>query len=142
MSLERHMQELLDIEAIRQVKARYFRCMDTKDWDGFAKVFAEDAVADYSGPGKNLQGRAAIVAFVRGAVEALKTVHHGHMPEIVVHGDSAHGIFAMADIVERPGGRVMRGYGHYHEDFVRRDGRWQILRLRLTRLRVDRDAQP
>ena len=27
--------ERLDaIEAIKQLKARYFRCMDTKDWDG------------------------------------------------------------------------------------------------------------
>ena len=29
-----------DIEAIKQLKARYFRTMDTKDWDGFADVFA------------------------------------------------------------------------------------------------------
>lgn len=140
--MDANLQRLLDLEAIRQLKARYFRCMDTKDWDGFAQVFAKDAVADYSGPGKNLQGREAIVAFVRGAVETLKTVHHGHMPEIEVDGDTAHGVFAMADIVERPGGRVMRGYGHYHEDFVRRDGRWQMTKLRLTRLRVDRDVQP
>jgi SnoaL-like domain len=28
-----------DIEAIRQLKARYFRLMDTKDWDGFRASF-------------------------------------------------------------------------------------------------------
>ena len=27
--------ELLAIEEIKQLKARYFRCVDTKDWEGF-----------------------------------------------------------------------------------------------------------
>ena len=30
------------MEAIRQLKARYFRCLDTKDWDGFAQVWEEE----------------------------------------------------------------------------------------------------
>ena len=38
-----------DIEAIKRLKARYFRLMDTKQWDDFATVFAEDAVMDMSG---------------------------------------------------------------------------------------------
>ena len=33
-------RRLLEIEAIKQLKARYFRLMDTKDWKGFAAVFA------------------------------------------------------------------------------------------------------
>ena len=31
-----------DIEAIKQLKARYFRTMDTKDWAGMREVFADD----------------------------------------------------------------------------------------------------
>ena len=41
MTNEANVQQLLDIEAIKQLKARYFRCMDTKDWDGFAGVFRD-----------------------------------------------------------------------------------------------------
>lgn len=37
---------LLAIEEIRGVKARYFRCMDTKDWDGLRAVFCDDAEFD------------------------------------------------------------------------------------------------
>ena len=37
------------VEEIRRLKAAYFRTMDTKDWDGFAAVFAPDAVMDMSG---------------------------------------------------------------------------------------------
>jgi hypothetical protein len=29
------------------------------------------------------------------------------------------------------------GYGHYHERYVRQDGRWRIAAQRLTRLHVD-----
>src|SRR5579883_1903681 len=85
-------ERLLAIEEIKQLKARYFRCMDTKDWVGFAEVFAPDAVMDMSGemrdrttPGDGVtRGNQAIAEFVRGAVGGVQTVHHGHMPEIEV----------------------------------------------------------
>jgi hypothetical protein len=35
-------QELWEIEAIKQLKARYFRLMDAKDWRGLAEVFTPD----------------------------------------------------------------------------------------------------
>ena len=35
-----------DIDAIRQLKARYFRLMDTKDWAGMRHVFADDVIVD------------------------------------------------------------------------------------------------
>ena len=35
-------ERLEAIEAIKQLKARYFRCMDEKDWDGQVAVFALD----------------------------------------------------------------------------------------------------
>jgi len=34
------------IEEIKQLKARYFRCMDTKDWAGYLNVFTPDAKID------------------------------------------------------------------------------------------------
>ena len=111
------LRRLLDIEEIKGLKARYFRCMDSKDWD--------------------------IVASVSRSLVGTQTVHHGHMPEIEVTGpDSARGTWAMADYVEWPrsddGGRVgLMGYGHYFEEYVREDGEWHIARSRLDRLRVD-----
>jgi hypothetical protein len=137
-------QRLLDIEDIKQLKARYFRTLDMKLWDELGEVFTEDAVADYSGPGPHLEGRAAILEFIRKMVGPLRTAHHGHMPEIEVAGDSARGVWAMVDIVEgkEVGGPVMRGYGHYHETYAKAGGRWRIKTLRLTRLRVDRKVNP
>lgn len=134
---------LLDIEEIKRLKARYFRTLDRKQWDGFAGVFARDAVMEVPEAAVVERGRDAIVAAVSAALEGTQTVHHGHMPEIEVTGpDSARGTWAMADYVEWPrpeaGGRVgLQGYGHYEEEYVREDGEWRIRRLRLVRLRVD-----
>jgi hypothetical protein len=137
------------IEEIKQLKARYFRCMDTKDWAGFEKVFSADAVMDMRGEMRDgttegdglVEGAPAIAQFVRGAVDAVTTVHHGHMPEIELTGpDTARGVWAMEDMLRwPPGGPIaeLHGYGHYHEEYTRVDGEWRIAHIKLTRLRVD-----
>ena len=33
-----------ELEAIRQLKARYFRFMDTKDWDAWRELFTDDVL--------------------------------------------------------------------------------------------------
>jgi hypothetical protein len=86
-------EQLAEIEAIKQLKARYFRLMDTKDWEGFAKVFASDVEVDV--------------------------------------------MFDWVELSTPKGARGIRGYGHYHETYEKRDGSWVITTLRLTRLRVD-----
>jgi uncharacterized protein (TIGR02246 family) len=136
-------ERLVAIQEIQQLKARYFRGIDTKDWALWAEVFAEDAVLEVPDVGMSTVGREAIVQGVSGALEGARTVHHGHMPEIEVTGPTtARGVWAMYDYVEWPeqadGGRVgLHGYGHYHEEYVRQDGTWRISRSRLERLRVD-----
>ena len=40
-----------DVEAIKQLKARYFRTMDTKDWAGMRQVFTDDVVVDTTDSG-------------------------------------------------------------------------------------------
>ena len=135
--------ELLAIEAIKRLKARYFRCLDTKDWDGWGQVFAVDAVLEVPEAEVVEHGREAIVASVSAALVGTTTVHHGHMPEIELTGpDTATGTWAMFDYVEWPpseaGERIgLQGYGHYLEEYVREEGEWRIARSRLVRLRVD-----
>ncbi|RYD63497.1 MAG: nuclear transport factor 2 family protein [Sphingomonadales bacterium] len=152
-------EKLLAIEAIKQLKARYYRFLDTKQWDDLAQVFATDAVFDarqamsnvstaVADPGKisetwRNEGREAIIAFIRERTGPASTVHHGHMPEIeIIDADHARGIVAMEDqnrYFGPDGGMTSRlhGWGHYHEEYVREDGAWRIHRSVLTRLRVD-----
>jgi SnoaL-like domain len=135
-------ERLAAITAIQQLKARYFRCLDTKDWVGFENVFTDGAVLDMTEEaGDVVHGAAAIAAYVLGHVGNVETVHHGHMPEIELTSPStATGIWAMEDMLRWPAGAAiqsMHGYGHYHETYEQVGGEWRIASLRLTRLRRD-----
>ena len=132
-------EQLVEVERIKQLKARYFRLMDTKQWRQWSDVFTADATLQW-GPGDQhvLIGREAIVQGVSSVLADATTCHHGHMPEIQIEGPSrARGIWAMYDFVESPQ-FVLHGYGHYEEAYRKLDGEWRIHRLKLTRLREDR----
>lgn len=142
---------LLAIEEIRQLKARYFRAMDTKAFDELHTVFADDAVFDFREALRDpihgtpapfeehppVSGREAIVAHIRSALEHAVSVHHGHVPEIeLLSEDQARGIWPMEDVVKN-GTFSFRGWGHYRETYVRTAAGWRIQTSQLTRLRVD-----
>ena len=145
-------KRLAAVEEIKALKARYFRCLDTRDWSGMSDVFTADAVMDMreemaslveagmtvSGEGLII-GRDAIIPSMSTAVAPTRTVHHGHMPEIELLSETeATGVWAMEDLILLPPGapkQRLQGYGHYHETYAREpDGRWRIAKLRLTRL--------
>lgn len=128
-----------DIEAIKRLKARYFRTMDTKDWKGMRQVFADDVVMDTSEAGGNVvDGADAFMEFLEPTLGDAITVHHGHMPEIeITSATTASAIWALQDTIMWPGGTTMRGYGHYHETYEKLDGEWKIKSSRLTRLHTE-----
>jgi SnoaL-like domain len=141
-------EQILAVEEIKWLKARYFRCMDTKDWDGFAKVFAADAVMDMSeeagaepgDPSHVTRGAQAIASMARAGMEGVQTVHHGHMPEIeVLSPTTARGVWAMEDRLRWESGpvRSLHGYGHYHDTYEKGGEGWRIASTSLTRVRVD-----
>jgi uncharacterized protein (TIGR02246 family) len=133
------LQTLHDIEAIKRLKARYFRALDTKAWDEFADVFTEDIRVDVDG--FTFEGRDSFVDQLKEILATTSTVHHGHMPEItVVDADHATGIWAMMDYLVfagEPPQKGFYGYGHYHETYVKHAGQWRISKTELLRLRVD-----
>ena len=141
------LEQLNDIEEIRQLKARYFRLMDTKQWQQWRSIFADDielnvdlTVPDAEGnilKRPTVHGLDNVIADVSTTLAYFRTVHHGHMSEITLQSaTSANGIWAMEDIVESDNGKL-QGYGHYHETYTKIDGQWRIKSLHLTRLRLD-----
>jgi ketosteroid isomerase-like protein len=128
-----------DVEAIGQLKARYFRTLDTKDWAGLRQVFTDDVVMDTSAAGGTVvAGADEFMAFLLDVIGDVITVHHGHMPEIeLTSATTATGTWAMEDMLRWPDGREMHGYGHYHETYEKAGGAWRIKTLTLTRLRTD-----
>lgn len=128
-----------EIENIRQLKARYFRLMDTKQWDELRSVFTDDVVIDTSeDSGTVIQGVDEYLPFLISQIGDVTTVHHGHMPEIELIDDThARGVWAMEDELWWPEGHpiaYLHGYGHYHETYLRAEDGWRISTMRLTRL--------
>lgn len=153
-------EELLAIERIKRLKARYWYYMDIKDWAALAMIFTSDAIVDFRGerdlkPGQPIsllppveqalaqgdvatyQGREFIANWYGELLQDWMTVHHGHAPIIEITGkDSATGIWPLFDYIS-DGVRTMKGYGHYNEIYRIEDGEWRIAYLALTRLRKD-----
>jgi ketosteroid isomerase-like protein len=132
--------------AICETKARYCRCLDTKDWAGYADCFTEDFVIELPPEGNTHRGRDAAIAYIRGTVDDSVTTHHVHNPEVMFDGeDAADVIWALQDRntwSERRraamGNRGHTGYGHYRERYVRcADGRWRIAHQVLSYLQMD-----
>lgn len=127
-----------DMEEIKQLKARYFRFLDTKDWDGYRSIFTDDVLVDVRPSGGEMyQGLDVYMAYIHDYVSKLRTVHHGHMPEItLLSATKATGIWSMEDRVQMPDGREMNGQGHYFETYEKIGGQWKIAEMKLTRLRI------
>ncbi|MFR9806036.1 nuclear transport factor 2 family protein [Pseudonocardia sp. RS010] len=126
------------IDEISRLKATYVRLVDEHDWAALTELFTPDLEVDIEESTSKPQGREAFVASVSRHLTGALTVHQVHSPEIeLADADHATGIWGMQDIVEPAVGSGfprMSGYGHYHERYVREDGRWRICALRLTRL--------
>jgi len=133
-----------ELEALRQLKARYCRFLDTKDVESWRDVFTTDVVVTLdtavstggadpmTAPG--LSGVDNFVPMVMGGLGNVATMHHCHTPEITLtSATTATGIWAMEDLLVFGDGRELHGAGHYHETYEKRDGTWRIKSLHLTR---------
>jgi uncharacterized protein (TIGR02246 family) len=133
-----------DIEAIKQLKARYCRTMDTKDWVAFRQIFTDDVTMDTTDSGGGvITGADEFLAFLTETLRDVVTVHQCHTPEITVASPSeASAVWAMEDMLRFADGMELHGYGHYHETY-RNDGNgWRLASSCLTRLRMDFTPPP
>ena len=132
---------LLAIESIKQLKARYCRYLDAKDWATWRSIFTDDFVSDTAEAGGRLiTGADDFVAFTRRNIgrPTQATAHQVHTPEIdLTSATTARGVWALQDVVRFGPGVTLVGYGHYHETYENIAGRWLIKSSKLTRLRED-----
>ena len=143
-------ENLLAIQEIKQLMARYFRCSDTKAFEELRTVFAEDAVFDFPealrdpvleypdgvDPTPPVEGLDNIIEAIGDALKVAQSAHHGHMPEIELTSDTtAKAIWPMEDFVLN-GAFEFKGYGHYRETYEKIDGAWRIKTSLITRLRI------
>jgi SnoaL-like domain len=125
------LQQLSDLEEIRQLKARYFRCIDTGNHTELATCFTPDVTIDLRGGGYRLQvsGREDMVEFIASSFNSdIVAMHHGHTPEIAfVDADTAKGTWYLEDRFINPErGEDTIGSSLYHDTYVRTAEGWKV----------------
>lgn len=132
------MLDLEAIELIKQLKARYFRFLDTRDLPGLQTVFTPDAQAHFKGADYEftLNGWPELDAFYKKSfTDSSFGMHNGHHPEITVDGDQASGIWYLQDIfVELNHKITVMGSALYNDSYKKIDGEWRIASTGYRRL--------
>ena len=137
--LRRDIQHLMDIEAIKQLKHAYFRCLDTGNREEMRTLFLDDAAVHYVGgnyewkfddPDAFLEAVGA--SFTRKSIGH----HNAHTPEIqVLSATEATGIWYFCDdmyILEH--GFHTTGSGIYWDEYEKKGGSWRIRATRYRRI--------
>ncbi len=139
--LEQRITRLEDIEAIKQLKARYCEiCDDMHNPDRVSSVFAEDAIWESPDFGK-AEGHAAIRELFRKFQNMFSFSQHNIMnPIIEVNGDRATGVwYIMGPWTYAENDDEKWLALRYDDDYVKVNGEWKYQHLRVVlRMTADR----
>jgi len=148
------LERLIATDQLMQLKARYFRGVDSCNGELVRSLLAEDCVLDYTGcctdpatgrdfiPQMNviLRGRDSWMADGMSRL-GIVSVHQGHNFEVEFSSDTtASGIWSMTDRLHFPPGgpfSIMTGYGHYLETYEKYVDGWKLKTTHITRIRVE-----
>ena len=138
-ALEARIQILEDIEAIKKLKAKYFRCCDLRLPDEMADCLMDNVRVDYDKIGVFEDRKSFIAVFVElGCRDNIIDLHHGHNPEIEIHGDeSASGFWELYFYTVDTDAKTARQLGGYYQDeYCKLNGEWRIRSTKFTSLSV------
>jgi hypothetical protein len=131
MDLEQQVQDLMDREAIKELRYQYCYRWDTAvDTDEFLDLFTEDAVFDLTEAetvGRAYEGHEGVAEFYddRHGEDREFDAHHVHNPVIDIDGDTATGkwYFEVPTTMDGEAGWIQ---GVYDETYERVDGEWKF----------------
>ena len=132
-------ERLVAIQDIEQLKARFMRCVDTKNLPCLRdEVFAPGAEIHFKGADYDISavGWTAIEKFYQDAFTTKKFgMHTAHTPEITVSGETARGTWYLHDIfVNLEENTTLQGSALYDDSYARIDGQWRIMYSSYERL--------
>lgn len=129
--LERQVRELRAIEAIKQLKHAYFRCIDTANMAELKQLVHPEATTCYIGGSYRieLKNREEFLEMIASSFHAECVArHNGHHPEIHVQSDTEatgtwylHDDFLNLRLMVRTEGTAL-----YRDRYVKVDGRWVV----------------
>lgn len=129
MTLEDRITRLEDIEDIRNLQAKYQRCLDTRDFDGIADCFSDTVSSSYGNGTMSYQGKDAVLQFLCSVMTLdMPSTHLIHGGEIdVIDTQNAHAKWYLEDhLLHKKFLVKLHGAAIYDVDYVKCDGRWLI----------------
>ena len=138
-SLLARVQRLEDIEAIKCLKYRYFRAIDTADIEHLAPLLTDDISVNYKGGVYHwvVSGKDAVLQAIEGGFHNRALAQHtGHHPEIeVTSPTTANGLWYLTDsFIHLDTLVVTQGSALYRDHYVKLDGAWKIAMSSYTRV--------
>lgn len=134
--LSARLQALEDIEAIRQLKARYLFCCDRKDAAGMRACFMDGKVEiDYGIVGRFDSADALVKVFVEvGCHDYMVEMHHGVNPQIErISGQLARGTWGLHYFLINTRDRTMTQLaGYYEDEYANTAGGWKIAKTKFV----------
>lgn len=132
--IDPRLKRLIDIEDIKQLKARYaMLCDDDYEAEGLAALFTENAVWDGSALGY-AEGREAIRSFFRNAPAMVTfAVHTVTNPLIEIDGDRATGRWYLwQPMVLRENSACVWLCAQYDDRYERTPDGWRFAHVKIT----------
>jgi len=132
MTVEQRLARLEAIEAIRQLKHRYFQACDRKQPERVRECFAEGEVAlSYGRIGAFSTREQLLEVYTELACnDHIVEIHHGQNPVIELegenHGTGQWGLYYY--LIDTRRQRVTQLAGFYEDAYVRVQGDWKICR--------------
>ena len=133
--LERRITRLEDLEAIKQLRARYCEiCDDNHNPDRITSVFSEDAIWEGRGIGK-ASGHAEIRALFESFQKMMSFTQHMVMNPIIEIDDDGHRAkgrwYFFGPFTFYEGNQAKWQAARYHDDYIKQAGEWKIQHLRV-----------
>ena len=129
MTIEERITRLEDIEAIRQLQAKYQRCLDTREFDELAECFTDDIASSYGNGAMSYQGKDAVMEFLCSVMTLdMPSTHLIHGGEIDIQ-DVRHATakWYLEDyLIHQKYQMKLHGAAIYYVEYQKHDERWLI----------------
>jgi hypothetical protein len=134
--LEKRVQTIEDLEAIKKLHQNYINLMDNIRYDEVVELFTDDATAEVrsSGVKRGKKELTEIYQMLKGMYKGGVARHIGHMcvePDINIEGNNARGTWLIYFFDSVPTQSWVQGINEC--EYRKVNGKWYISKLKFTR---------